>query len=549
MRSKKLGTTLVVALLVPLLLALPRVSAQPELQPVTPQLTTLPLTGVDQTAYLALDSGSAGAAANRRPAVLTPTLRTKPFQLLGVTWADPEPRPDLAVSFRARVNGTWSDWQPLESGAADGPDPGSPDLPDGTPQARAVRGGTAPFYVGPADGVQVRVEQVGTPSRPLPRDLRLELIDPGASPADDDGNASDDGNAPDNEADATDDDAGTSPPEDDANAPPANDDPRTPDPDVSPTDAPPADAAVTAAQPRIHSRRAWGADESIRRCCVRYLDTIKVAFVHHTATSNGYSRSQVPKILRAIYAYHVKSRGWSDIGYNFLVDRFGRIWEGRAGGITKPVQGAHTGGFNSADSFGIAAIGTYQNRAPSSQLTQAIQRLIAWKLGLHFRNPEGSAVLVSAGGSTTKYKRGTRVTFHAIAGHLDAGRTGCPGRKLYARLPMIQAGVRQLMGAALWNPSVSASYLAPGGRLEIRAGVLTEQNWEVKIHRDSPDNAPVRTFSGRATPDRGTRAIRAVWDGRLEDGHPAPSGTYWITIDSWGGDRSARPYVAKIQVP
>ena len=99
-------------------------------------------------------------------------------------------------------------------------------------------------------------------------------------------------------------------------------------------------------QPEIVSRAGWGADETLRRGDTRYADATRMVFVHHTDTPNGYAPADVPAIIRAIHTYHVRSNGWKDIGYNFLVDAYGRVFEGRAGGIDKPVIGAQTGGFN-----------------------------------------------------------------------------------------------------------------------------------------------------------------------------------------------------------
>ena len=121
--------------------------------------------------------------------------------------------------------------------------------------------------------------------------------------------------------------------------------------------------AKAVAQPTIYSRAQWGADESIRdKSSLRY-GTISAGFVHHTVNANDYTEDQVPAIIRSIYAYHVKSRGWSDIGYNFLVDRFGQIFEGRAGGVAEPIVGAQAVGWNSV-STGIAIIGTFEQTAP-----------------------------------------------------------------------------------------------------------------------------------------------------------------------------------------
>src|SRR5438067_2512556 len=177
-------------------------------------------------------------------------------------------------------------------------------------------------------------------------------------------------------------------------------DPGTSDADVQP--APRDVASASEAQPAILTRADWGADESIRRGSPSYSSTVKVGFVHHTDTANSYSMSQVPAMIRSIYAYHVQSNGWSDIGYNYLVDRFGRIWEGRYGGITKAVIGAHTGGFN-YDTFAASLIGSFGTAAPSSAMLAAVERLFAWKFGSYYLNPSGRTTLVAGSFSGSRY--------------------------------------------------------------------------------------------------------------------------------------------------
>ncbi|MFF4171003.1 N-acetylmuramoyl-L-alanine amidase [Streptomyces sp. NPDC001744] len=184
-------------------------------------------------------------------------------------------------------------------------------------------------------------------------------------------------------------------------------------------------------QPKIITRKGWGADESIREKGFVYTKTIKAAFVHHSATGNNYTCAQAPSVLRGIYRYHVKSSGWRDFGYNFAVDKCGNIYEGRAGGVAKPVLGAHTLGFNT-NTMGIAVLGSYGTTAPPAAAVTAVARLTAWKLGLHGINPKGTVTLVSGGGNL--YKKGTSVRFHAIAGHRDGFATECPGAKLYGKL-------------------------------------------------------------------------------------------------------------------
>ncbi|MDV9178784.1 peptidoglycan recognition protein, partial [Streptomyces sp. W16] len=184
-------------------------------------------------------------------------------------------------------------------------------------------------------------------------------------------------------------------------------------------------------RPRIVTRRGWGADEKLREKGFVYTKKVKAAFVHHTASGNNYRCSQAPSVIRGIYRYHVRSSGWRDIGYNFLVDKCGTIYEGRAGGVTKAVLGAHTLGFNT-NSMGIAVLGTFGTAKPSSAAVTAIARLAAWKLGLYGVNPRGKTYLKSGGGNL--YRKGKNVRLNVISGHRDGFATECPGRQLYGKL-------------------------------------------------------------------------------------------------------------------
>ncbi len=178
--------------------------------------------------------------------------------------------------------------------------------------------------------------------------------------------------------------------------------------------------------PTIFSRAQWGADDSMRDASsLRYYE-VHAGFVHHTVNANDYSEADVPAIIRSIYAYHTKSRGWSDIGYNFLVDRFGRVWEGRYGGVDRPVVGAHTLGYNDY-SFAMSAIGNFELVQPSDAVLQAYGAVFAWKLSLHGVSAASTAQAVG------------KKTFQAINGHRDAASTACPGKYLYAQLPTIRS--------------------------------------------------------------------------------------------------------------
>ncbi|MFA3875376.1 N-acetylmuramoyl-L-alanine amidase [Streptomyces sp. MMCC 100] len=337
------------------------------------------------------------------------------FSLVGVVWDNPatELHGRVEVRTRATATGTWSGWRELETHNADhAADPGTPESTSGR-----VRGATAPLWVGDCDGVEVRVRAETTPeaarSAPatsrLPGGLRLELVDPGED------------------------------------APPPADRARTgAEPAVLP--ALPARQKTephAGPRPRITTRRGWGADEKLREKGFEYTKKIKTAFVHHSDTGNNYRCSQAPSVIRSIYRYHVNSMGWRDLGYNFLVDKCGNIYEGRAGGVSKPVLGAHTLGFNS-NSMGIAVLGTYSSKKPSSAALKAIARLTAWKVGLYGMNPRGKTYLKSGGGNL--YSKGKKVRLNVISGHRDGFATNCPGKKLYAKLGTARAKAAAYQG-------------------------------------------------------------------------------------------------------
>jgi len=190
--------------------------------------------------------------------------------------------------------------------------------------------------------------------------------------------------------------------------------------------------------PPIYTRAQWGADESIRTWDPEYAGTLKAATVHHTADSNDYSAADVPGILRSIYQFHTVSRGWGDIGYNVIADKFGRLWEGRFGGLATTVIGAHAGGFNTS-TFGVSMIGNYDIVDTPQVMINSVAHVIAWKLGLYGVNPRGRTTLVSGGGGTSKYPAGVAVDLPTIFAHRDVGSTTCPGQYGYARMEEIRS--------------------------------------------------------------------------------------------------------------
>jgi flagellar hook assembly protein FlgD len=260
----------------------------------------------------------------------------------------------------------------------------------------------------------------------------------------------------------------------------------------------PGRTAARAAQPAIVRRPEWGADESIVRAKPSYASALRFAVVHHTAGTNSYSAAESAAIVRGIERYHVLGNGWNDIGYNFLVDKYGQVFEGRAGGITKNVVGAHAEGFNTG-STGVAVLGNYESQRISRAARAALVKLLAWRLDLAHVNPLGRLTWTSGG--NPKYPPGTKVSLRAISGHRDTGPTSCPGGSLYAQLPGIATDVTATGLPKLYDPVVTGSL---GGFVRFTATLTAALPWTVTI-RDESD-AVVATGGGTG------KAVDWTWD-------------------------------------
>ena len=199
-------------------------------------------------------------------------------------------------------------------------------------------------------------------------------------------------------------------------------------------------------QPPIVARRAWAQGGAHPKVAPEY-GTVQLAFVHHTENPDGYSAAEVPAMLRSIYQFHRYGHGWNDIGYNFAIDRFGRIFEARAGGIDEPVVGAQAGGYN-AYSTGIAILGTYSAQQISPPARAALEHLLAWKLSLHGAPLQGRVtVQVTAEGAVySRFPAHAHVSLPRVAGHRDADSTDCPGDALYGELQLVRDSSVGLVG-------------------------------------------------------------------------------------------------------
>jgi hypothetical protein len=301
------------------------------------------------------------------------------FESVGVTWAAGADATALDPRVRTRsTDGAWSPWRELPV-SDEAPEAGAPDA-GGDASARTTRDGTDPLWVGDADAVQVSFAS-GTA---LPGELRLALVD---APAVVGGPIA---------ADVT---------------------------------------AAAAGAPAYIARSAWGARPQV--CQPDVARSLVGAVVHHTADPNDYaSVNDAMRRLRADQAYHIDGRGWCDLGYNFVVDKWGNLYEGRAGSLSAAVVGVHAGGFNTG-TVGVSMLGTY-DAAPSAATQHTVAQIIGYRLGYYGVDPSGTMTYHTNGGENSRYGAAT-LTLPRVIGHRDVAYTACPGNGGYAALPAIRA--------------------------------------------------------------------------------------------------------------
>ena len=295
----------------------------------------------------------------------------------------------------------------------------------------------------------------------------------------------------------------------------------------------PAAAEAITTAPAIVSRAGWGADESLRSGSPSYSRRIRAGFVHHTVNANTYTQAEAAGLVRGIYRYHTQSLGWDDIGYNFLVDRFGTVYEGRAGGADRPVIGAHAGGFNTS-TFGVSSLGTHTTAGPGAEALESIARMIAWKFDLHHVDVAGAAVLTSRG--STRFAEGQQVRLATVSGHRAVSETSCPGQALENLLPAIRHRVLQLGGDMILDHEASPLRLrvargrAVDGGVRFSARLRPAGQWDLEL-RD-PAGAVVHEASGEG------EAVSSSWT----PPPASPLGRYQWRVTS-PGRRTAEEHV------
>jgi len=331
---------------------------------------------IDSLGVPAVHAGGNSRSHGRQLVARLARTATDGYGMVAVTWARGTAPTGTRVRVRSEVDGAWTPWTKVPVDPDEGP--------SADEEVSGVRDGTAPLWVGDGSAVAVRVT---APAGTRPKHVRVVTIDPGSDPA--------------TSASRRLAAAGRAP--------------------VQPTKFP--------AMPHVITRAQWGADPSLDDPCWKpiYGSSAKMVFVHHTVNSNDYARSDGKAIVRAIQAYHTQSRGWCDIGYNFLIDKYGKVYEGRRGGMRRPVRGAHAGDYNT-NTVGVSLIGNFQIARPTKQMKRALIRFIGWRLGTSYVPVRGTVRV-----------NGTQ--FNRISGHRDAMPTECPGKYVYRWLPTLRERV------------------------------------------------------------------------------------------------------------
>jgi putative cell wall-binding protein len=396
--------------------------------------------------------------------------------MVGGNWGGDEA---IEVEVRSQSGGVWSAWRDLHLDADDIPDPG-------TAEGDRIRHEISePVWIGPSDWIQVRTDAA------TPPDLTLHTVEMSG----------------------------------------------------------PSGINYMSAQARglgawasptsnVLPRSSWDPnDQCQRRGPPRYDDDVRFAVVHHTAGSNNYSQEEAAAHVLGVCLFHVNTRGFDDIAYNFVVDQYGRTYEGRSGGIREAVIGGHALGFN-AGSTGIVYLGTYTTEQPPLAARNAMREVIAWKLDQHNVDPLGMTTEV-AGANTGPYSAGDAVTLPTVMGHRDVRSTACPGDGGYAylegaRLATDVAGTGGLKIYGGLPRSVDQPVI--GARPVFDVTFSAETPWEMTI--TGPGDRIVRSASGQG------RDVSLTWDMRDDAGAEVPPGTYTARMVAG----SATPLVSTLTV-
>ena len=441
----------------------------------------------------------------KRTTTLLPAQTVSPFTLAGLTWVGPV---SIGTEFKVRVreSGVWSAWFKLEYGEYQGVGK------DGT-ESTDTRVGSDPLLTGLADGVEVIMENT---SGVVPSQMKVTLVNSQVTKQD--------RNLGQQSIRMATTDTGMQ----------------------SQAVAALVGAAVSpqgalVARPRIVTRAEWGADETWRDPVPRVGTTLLAGIVHHTASTNNYTADQAPAQMRNLYAYFTKSLNYADMGYNFLVDKYGTIYEGRSGCVigavdcdsaSVPVQGAHTAGLN-LNTFGVSAIGNYDVLAPENPgaMVESIASLMAWKLAPYGLDPNATASIMSTDTSgSSKFSAGQTAITQVISAHRDVGKTVCPGRYLYPYMAEIRARATTLLAPVIQGVSVAPTLVNGTGTDSVNVSAIIPANatWSVDV-KNADSGAPIQAVTGTQVT---SGPVSYAWDRKDSAGALVPMGRYAVTVNA-----------------
>ncbi len=403
------------------------------------------------------DTSSPTPAPGTAPLVLTDPVKVDSFLVAGFRWSGTDTLPEgLSVYLRVRENGAWSPW--YESG------------PSSAGKDTGGVAGSDEFVTGGADAVQV---SVAGRSEDLPADLSLAMVpatpsgeatlqagDLETTAAEPTGVVASSTESQDSLADrltspATLPGGGAGTTSDTTDSTTGSGDHLTQPAVVG------AGSSVGSLPVDVNTRADWGADPSVMTWDPEYVAAHHVV-VHHTAGTNNYSAWQSASIVRGIYHYHAVVLDWGDIGYNFLVDKFGTVFEGRSGSVAAPAGkmsiGAHARGVNTG-TMGISMMGDYSTVSPSDAQLSSVGKMAGW-----FLKRAGISDVTGWAGlhvwTTERYQAGSTISMPRILGHRDVGYTTCPGNVGYSKLGTIRA-IAKAQGSSPQGGSSGASSTVP----------------------------------------------------------------------------------------
>lgn len=238
------------------------------------------------------------------------------------------------------------------------------------------------------------------------------------------------------------------------------------------------------ARPPIHPRADWATGRPAKKRLAR--EDVRFLLVHHTQTPNVERPASIPGRLRGMYDFHTGEKGWPDLAYNFLVDPFGGIWEGRTGSLAGPVRGDATGGSQGYAQL-CCFIGDHTSTPPTPEAMAAMGSLLGWLASRY----------------AVDLAPGRRVTRHVA--DTVPGRRALPARAL----PALAAGPR---GDGIDRRCTARRLdLDRAGQADAQADPDADHTRLVTpddVGRDTADASPTATVVGRRYAPGGIRLGR-----------------------------------------